>query len=148
MDFETQQLRIKYDGILRIHVLPSCRWCSIFWMLTSFTNCHEVASYCRFCAGSYSEEAWNATNRVGKRQTCLASSEVNCGISEYGTKMTRINLQSVGATGAIITRQFDGYTDLAFAKPRARFPTIRYDTRTGSHIRSGVIEAESSQSAQ
>jgi hypothetical protein len=54
--------------------------------------------------------------------------------AETGQGMTRINPQSGSATGAIITRQIDGGTDLAFAKPATRFTTILYDHRGPGHI--------------
>jgi hypothetical protein len=48
--------------------------------------------------------------------------------------MTRIDPQRGSATCAIITRQSDGDTDLAFAKPGTRSTTILYDMRVLGHI--------------
>jgi hypothetical protein len=48
--------------------------------------------------------------------------------------MTRIDPQRDSATCAMITRQSDGDTDLAFATPGTRSTTILYNMREFGHI--------------
>jgi hypothetical protein len=70
---------------------------------------------------------------VGKRhawQSCKYLVE----LVETRQGMTRIDPQWGSATGAIITRQIDGGTDLAFAKPGTRSTTILCDLRVPGHI--------------
>ncbi|EAT79174.1 hypothetical protein SNOG_13290 [Parastagonospora nodorum SN15] len=54
--------------------------------------------------------------------------------SKNSQGMTHIIPQWGSATGAIVRRQIDGGTDLAFAKPRTRFTTIPYNRKVLGYI--------------